>query len=121
MCNASVQLSRGFADERTGEAVGGLLPSNDVMARRLPDYKAIRRGLIKNLQQRTKKGVRKVSSRLRVRRFLAITERVKAKRRLAKLEADLRLAQERSQGRGSDNDNNYVADDLEDCSYNSKQ
>lgn len=56
-----------------------------------------------------------MSSRLRVRRFLAITERVKAKRRLAKLEADLRLAQERSDDSDPDNDNDYEAEDQEDC------
>lgn len=56
-----------------------------------------------------------VSSRLRVRRFLAITERIKAKRRLAKLDADLKLAQEPSQDDSPENDNDFDNEDQENC------
>lgn len=54
-----------------------------------------------------------MSFRIRARRFLAITERVKAKRRLAKLEADLRLAQKRSEDGGPDNDNDCAVEGRE--------
>lgn len=56
-----------------------------------------------------------MSSRLRVRRFLAITERIKAKRRLAKLDADLKLAQEPSQDDSPENDNDFDNEDQENC------
>jgi hypothetical protein len=50
-----------------------------------------------------------------VRRFLAITERIKAKRRLAKLDADLKLAQEPSQDDSPENDNDFDNEDQENC------